>query len=339
MPPPFSTSSFVGHPQPSFSGPFPGYKKLGINHGFKPVYESGFEGATDYEDKFIDKKQVVVQSGSSVQNHVHHHFHHGDENVGISPLIGTRPISNTDFNHYGYGNSGSSYNDFEQYKKNFKIKSPSSGNGLSGLSSNNYADRYSLYEKPKAHSIYDGSNNGKGLSHTDKQFNSGLESHNGFGNDNFGNNGHGSSNRFLPNNGFESNEFEQGLENGLIGSNYDNCICVPHDRCATLNQAGRKDDLYLPIDPRSLGKNIEADTEELVITNGKGKMSVVKVPKGVNETDELKHQKNEENEAPEMMKTEKNENAFSELKRIRREVDNTFNHEEQKNEAESVSIS
>lgn len=64
------------------------------------------------------------------------------------------------------------------------------------------------------------------------------------------------------------------------GENYD-CVCVPYDQCPTRDIIGRKDDLYLPLDPRNLKSDIEAEVEqeERVITDGNGTMSVVRVPK------------------------------------------------------------
>lgn len=64
--------------------------------------------------------------------------------------------------------------------------------------------------------------------------------------------------------------------------NYD-CVCVPYDQCPTADLPGKRDDLYLAIDPRNLKSNIEALTEERVITDGNGTMTVVRVPKEAKE--------------------------------------------------------
>lgn len=70
----------------------------------------------------------------------------------------------------------------------------------------------------------------------------------------------------------------QGLESGRA-ENYD-CVCVPYDQCPATDVIGRKDDLFLPLDPRNLKSDIEAITdEERVITDGNGTMTVVRVPK------------------------------------------------------------
>lgn len=73
----------------------------------------------------------------------------------------------------------------------------------------------------------------------------------------------------------------QGLESSRA-ENYD-CVCVPYDQCPSHDIIGRKDDLYLPLDPRNLKTDIEAlEEEERVITDGNGTMTVVRVPKEAN---------------------------------------------------------
>lgn len=248
-------------PTPSFVGPYPVYKKPGLSLPFvsKPIYEHGIE--SDFEDKFIDKKQVVVHQPSApgVQQHVHHHYHHGD-GAAHNPAVVS---GGSGLGSYGYGNSGSygaTFNDFEEYKKTFKIKTPTSNSGplVSSSSAKGYADRYSTYEKPNG-----------------KQFNGQL----------------GANNQFLGNGGYDGDyPFNNGADSSFGSSSYEDCVCVPYDQCATINHVGRKDDLYLAIDPRNLGKDIEAETDEVVITDGNGTMSVVRVPKGVNATEQAKNE-------------------------------------------------
>lgn len=48
----------------------------------------------------------------------------------------------------------------------------------------------------------------------------------------------------------------QGFQSGQV--NYD-CVCVPFDQCPAQHVIGRKDDLYLPIDPRNLKTDILAE--------------------------------------------------------------------------------
>jgi len=276
LPPSFGSSPgpTFGRPPPVFVGPYPGYKKPGLSSSLvsKPIYEHGIDVESDFEDKFIDKKQIVLHqpSSSGVQQHVHHHYHHGDADsiahkpaiVASSPTFGSGGLSS-----YGYGNDGTygaTFNDFEDYKKAFKIKTPTSNSENPSVSSSSvkgYANRYPTYEKPNG-----------------KQFVSGGQL--------------GANNQFLG--GYNGDyPFNNGADNSFGPTSYEDCICVPYDQCATINHVGRKDDLYLAIDPRNLDKDIEAETVEMVITDGNGTMSIVRVPKGVNETEQIEQTKNE----------------------------------------------
>ncbi|XP_011140597.1 uncharacterized protein LOC105183877 isoform X3 [Harpegnathos saltator] len=273
--PPLPGHTYGGRPPISFVGPYPGYKKTGPP--FKPIYESGVDVGLDYEDKLIDKKQVVLhQSGSPVQQHVHHHYHHGDGTVAGSLTSGVAPnpvvvpspslAGGNGLGSYGYGSGGTygaSYNDFEDYKKAFKIKTPEANSGPSPAKA--YADRYPAYEKP----------NGKQYdANAFQQF--------------------GSNSQF---DGFNGDyQFSNIRDSNSQSANSDDCVCVPYNQCSAINHAGRKDDLYLAIDPRNLDKDIEAETEEVVITDENGTMSVVRVPKGVNETEQVEQTKNQQSE-------------------------------------------
>ncbi|XP_024874635.1 uncharacterized protein LOC112456373 [Temnothorax curvispinosus] len=286
-----------GRPPPSFVGPYPGYKKPGLPPPFvsKPVYDPGVI-EPDFEDKFIDKKQVVLHqpSASGVQQHVHHHYHHG-EGAGIAPnpVVGSSPTFGG-LGSYGYGNGGTygaTINDFEDYKKAFKIKAPASNGGPSISSSKGYANRYPTYEKPNG-----------------KQFASGGQL--------------GGNNQFLGNGGYDGDyPFNNGADSSFGSTSYEDCVCVPYDQCATINHVGRKDDLYLAIDPRNLDKDIEAETVEVVITDGNGTMNVVRVPKGVNETEQIEQTKNERTEEEEAGKAEVTKRNRRDVKHVTKKDD------------------
>lgn len=319
-PPHYNGPSPFNPPPPSFSGPYPGFKKPGI----KPIYEPAFEGGggVDYDDKYIKKQGIVpLNQGSGVQQHVHHHYHHGEGNgAGVAPIIGAGPIGNNGFNNYG---NGGGFNDYEEYKKNFKVKGPSSNNnhGVIGSAStnSNYANRFPAYEKPNE---FGGLNKGKQLG--GPGFNNGF---NGLGNNN--NNNFGSHNNYnRPTSEFGLDGFDNGLSN-------DDCVCVPYDQCSTLDQAGRKDDLFLAIDPRNLPKSIEADTEEVVVTDGNGTMNIVRVPKSANETEtaESKSDEGKKEESP-----VSSDESGSEEKRSKRDVE-TASKKEDKTDEQAQSVS
>ncbi|XP_008544250.1 uncharacterized protein LOC103568970 isoform X2 [Microplitis demolitor] len=333
---------FSGPPH-SFNGPYPVYKKPSIISGHKPIYEdTGLDGEYDFvpEDKreFINKKNVIVQPTSGLQQHVHHHYHHTDGNkpssvIGGNPgLIGPSAIggngfngfnSNGNGNGYGYGSGtyGNSYNDFDEYKKAFKIKSPSAGNSLDPLTatSGNYANQFPIYEKPKRDSFFNGKEAGKVLNSgfAGNQFGSNNFGSNNFGSNNFGSNNFGAGNNGLNNNIGSNNN---GFDNGFSSNNYENCVCVPYDQCATLDHAGRKDDLFLPIDPRNIGKNIEAETEDIVVTDSNGTMSIIRVPKEVNATEQTQHVDEQKNTNDKKLDDADKNNKNEDIKRSKREA-------------------
>ncbi|KAG7209884.1 hypothetical protein KM043_011485 [Ampulex compressa] len=276
-------ASFVGSlsrpPPPSFVGPYPSFKKPGIpSFASKPIYEPGLD--LDYEDKFIDKKQVVLQqpSASGVQQHVHHHYHHGDAN-GAAPsgsLLPSSSIGLGSLGSYGYGNGGTygaTISDFEDYKKAFKVKAPA--NGLSSSSSsNNYAEQYPVYEKPGVTRYPEA---GKIANHKNGK-NYGTENY-------FSSGGYRGENLIAPSNGLGSlgGGFNKGFQAGFPSVSYESCSCVPFERCSAGDHAGRKDDLYLAIDPRNLGKNIEAEAFEGSAVEGNG--TIVRVVKHIEMVD------------------------------------------------------
>ncbi|KYM86047.1 Serine proteinase stubble [Atta colombica] len=280
-----------GRPPPIFVGPYPGYKKPGLSLplGSKPIYEPSIE--SDFEDKFIDKKQVILHqpTAAGVQQHVHHHYHHGDAGgtIAHNPSVASSPPFGG-INNYGYGNSGTYgglINDFEDYKKTFNIKTPSNNDpSTSSSSAKGYADRYPTYVKPNS-----------------KQFTPG---------------GQFVSSQFLENGGSPGDySLNNGADNSFGSSSYDDCVCVPYDQCLTSNHVGRKDDLYLAIDPRNLDKGIEAETDEIVITDGNGTMTVVRVPKGANETEQIVQTKNEQE------KTEVTKRSSRDVKHVTKKDD------------------
>lgn len=66
----------------------------------------------------------------------------------------------------------------------------------------------------------------------------------------------------------------QGQGQGQYQGGYDtsrqqivDCQCVPISQCPAADRIGRKDDLILPIDPRNLGKDIEALSDDVAASN------------------------------------------------------------------------
>ena len=288
--------SLFGHP-PGLIGSYHGFKKPGAPaFSSKPVYETGsLSEGFDFESnsQFIDKKQIALRpsvGSDAVQQHVHHHYHHSDGTVGATIPGGSSfsasPISQGPLS-YGssYGNIGTSYDipssgvlgggfqDLDDYKKAFKVKGPggNEANGFGSASASSYADKYPVYEKPTRDFAYT-----KPESHkTGKYFTAGnyvsSNAVHASSNDYLAS---GSTNNFLYGNGNDNDAFK----NDFFVANGE-CVCIPYEQCPREN-AGRKDDLFLAIDPRNLNKNIEAEGIIAAEKNGaNGTSTIVQIAK------------------------------------------------------------
>nr|XP_034180837.1 uncharacterized protein LOC117604636 isoform X1 [Osmia lignaria]XP_034180838.1 uncharacterized protein LOC117604636 isoform X1 [Osmia lignaria] len=270
----------ISHFPPGLIGSYPGFKKPGPipSFGSKPVYESGLlnEGFS-YDG--IDKKQISLRPSlgtEAVQQHVHHHYHH-PEGAGGSSFVPSTIGQGASYGAVGtsfeeVSNAGG-FQDFDDYKKAFKVKGTSNdGNGLSGsVSTNNYAEQYPVYEKPARDFSFgkaDAQKTGKYFSPGNYVSSNAVQSSvndytaSGSANNNYFNS-YGNGN----NNGNFGNDFSAGFAS--------DCVCVPYDQCPG-EHAGRKDDLFLPIDPRNLNKNIESENAEVVVN---GTSTIVRVAK------------------------------------------------------------
>jgi hypothetical protein len=317
-------STFIGRPPlRSSSNYYPVNRRPIITHNSKPIYETEFDGEFKDHNKFVNKKEIVVQTDVGIQQHIHHHFHHSNANKGImSPVIELGSTENNAFNKYGYQNDDRLYN----YQKDDKKKGVIHDNSfLRGTKNFNYAERYLQYENPKRDFLLN-----------KNKFNNNYE------NDRFQ-----KINGFNLNNNFGSNnEFGQNIaiSNILSETNYNDCVCVLREKCIMLDQAGRKEDLYLSLDPRSLDKNITADTKDIIEVSNTDKINVSSSTKQINGTTKFENQKKKEIELSDLYKIKGNETiaeniyikSFDNL-RARRNIYKSLNNKEEINQTQSVS--
>uniref|UniRef100_A0A182N994 Phenoloxidase-activating factor 2 n=1 Tax=Anopheles dirus TaxID=7168 RepID=A0A182N994_9DIPT len=153
------------------------------------------------------------------------------------------------------------------YKKELNVKGPAASNGLGTYAANSQYSKYSQYSNGQYAA------NGGQLGSSGAQFGSS-------GGQQFGSSG-GQYSQFANGNGIED------------------CVCVPYDQCPAQDVIGRKDDLILPLDPRNLKTDIEAAADEVVITDGNGTMTVVRVPKNATADSQTKAKKISKREAAE----------------------------------------
>jgi hypothetical protein len=322
--PPLPSKPFYGPPSKPFLNEheiYEGAEFISKPHGpyiqpIEPDTPYQFEHGVSQSHK--DKKVEVVvtahggtaQAGGNTnepQQHVHHHFHHNADAIGNkSPTVVVNPIpvasaaavSSSSFGSGLLESHGSSY---------FKPAAVSSSSGFNPVSSftPGVSHNFGSGGLTIGGSGFGGSYGGQtiasygGSSHNLGYFDKSKPVSEAFGSGNFGASvgSYGSSGLYkkelnLGSNSVNSNYLQtgyadkyQGLESSR-NENYD-CVCVPYDQCPSHDIIGRKDDLYLPLDPRNLKSDIEAlGEDERVITDGNGTMTIVRVPKAasLNET-------------------------------------------------------
>ncbi|XP_041772682.1 uncharacterized protein LOC121593948 isoform X2 [Anopheles merus] len=184
------------------------------------------------------------------------------------------------------------------YKKELNVKGPAASNGLGTYSGNSYS-KYSQY----ANGQY--AANGGQFGSSGGQFGANGGQFGANGGQQFGANGgqqFGANGGQFGANGGQYSQFANG--NGI-----EDCVCVPYDQCPAQDVIGRKDDLILPLDPRNLKTDIEAAADEVVITDGNGTMTVVRVPKNATAEPETKTKKISKREAAEGKSNEAKDKA------------------------------
>ncbi|XP_053606482.1 uncharacterized protein LOC128672966 isoform X2 [Plodia interpunctella] len=245
-------------------------------------------------------KGPLSQSSSKtetvVQQHVHHHYVHGDGDKDPKVIIKPVAIPVGSVGHLGLGSAGNLESQGNYASQSFGQQSSdiitAGGADFSGLSSGSfnsggfkpmtggYIENKPIYE---ADTIYgsqyghEGFNKGNGNLHAQslpKPY-----PNNGFEDQKYGNSlgaygtQHSEFYKKELNVGSTNNLHNQGPatfgQNNLYQENYHDakaqrfeCVCVNYDQCPSQEIIGRRDDLYLPIDPRNKGSEITALTDE-----------------------------------------------------------------------------
>lgn len=240
---------------------------------------------------------------STVQQHVHHHYVHDtgdkDPKVIIKPVaipvgsvgsINTQSLSHqqpeiitaggADFSSFGNGNGGfkpmtGAYSPDRKPINTETIYGSQYGQNIFNKESGNFG--HQSLPGPHSPNAFDDQKYGNSLgsyaSNTDfykKELNVGSGSNNlyGQGPATFGSN----------------NEYENYHEAKAQGLE---CVCVNYDQCPSQEIIGRRDDLYLPIDPRNKGSEISALTEEQLdnVTASETQDDTAKIDKQTNSTE------------------------------------------------------
>ncbi|XP_050541303.1 uncharacterized protein LOC126905549 isoform X2 [Daktulosphaira vitifoliae] len=156
--------SSYGGPGSSYGGPPIRSSRPGSSYSRPPpqVYES--EAAESFRPN--QPSVSIPASGLSVggvQQHVHHHYHHGEgvdsvkvpttiDSAGLGPISGAGPLYGSEGSLYGQNSLNSYGGNFENYetpgpfyKKQLNLKQPS--NSIAGAYTN---EKYPSYESPRA---------------------------------------------------------------------------------------------------------------------------------------------------------------------------------------------
>lgn len=229
----------------------------------------------------------LESSGSSVQ-HIHHHYHHDKNEGDKSPTVIVKPIAvpiSGSTNHaegFGVNSLTEQYNGFKPsniQNTNFI------GSNLNGLSTGSYGGQtLANYGSPDIKPVSEGFGSYDRYTNNlyKKELNlngGGLNSLNGY-----------NTNYLQANyaNGYP------GIQSGYVENN--DCVCVPYNQCPTHDIIGKRDDLFLAIDPRNLKSDVQADDddkEERVITDGNGTMKVITIKKEPSSNITVTHEKDQ----------------------------------------------
>lgn len=242
-----------------------------------------------------------------VQQHVHHHYVHSDDS-NKEPKVIIKPVA-IPVGSVGHLGAQS----FTQQPSDIIT---AGGGDYSGLTTGGFKPMTGVYNLDNPDTIYGsqyGQNNGN------KQMLPKPYPNNGFDDQKYGN----SLGAYASNNndfykkelhvGVSSNNlFNQGPakfgESNTYQENYHEakaqgfeCVCVNYDQCPSQEIIGRRDDLYLPIDPRNKGSDIAALSDEQLDNLNKTDSVESSKDVKVNTTEETKkvskRETKEENEA------------------------------------------
>lgn len=238
----------------------------------KPSYNKGSSTHTD------------SKTGSAVQQHIHHHYVHDADNK--EPKVIIKPVA-IPVGSIGQLNEQNSYGSLSQSSDILTA----GGGDYSSITSGGFKpmsggfalenSNKPIYESDTIYGSQYGHNSNK-VGHSSSILTQGLPnqySNNAFEDQKYGNSlgSYASQNtefykKELHVGGSQNNLYNQGPatfgQNSFAGNYHEakaqglECVCVNYDQCPSQEVIGRRDDLYLPIDPRNKGSEIVALTEE-----------------------------------------------------------------------------
>ncbi|KAH9637189.1 hypothetical protein HF086_016211 [Spodoptera exigua] len=257
-----------------------------------------------------------TKTDTVVQQHIHHHYVHEDNKdpkVIIKPVaIPVGSVGQLNTQSFGSQFSGSQSSDIISGGGDYS--SITSG-GFKPMSGGFNPDTKPIYESDTIYGSQYGHQSNK-VGHNGNILTQGLPNqfnNNAFEDQKYGN-GLGSyasqNNEFYKKElhvGSQNNIYNQGpstfgQSNGYVenyheakAQNFD-CVCVNYDQCPSQEVIGRRDDLYLPIDPRNKASEISALTEEQLDNLNKTDTATATAESTTNATETKKLSKRETKE-------------------------------------------
>ncbi|XP_021181486.3 uncharacterized protein LOC110370085 isoform X2 [Helicoverpa armigera] len=324
---------YGGHPRPGFSEK---YGVAGGNYQFSQssaqynAHESNFVTkspiyATPGPYAYENTKPSYPVKGSSnsgsktdsiVQQHIHHHYVHDadkDPKVIIKPVA--IPVGSIgQLNSQSFGSHSQSTDIVTAGGGDYSSITSGGFKPMSGAFG--YENNKPIYESDTIYGSQYGHNSNK-VGHNSQLLTQGLPNqyaNNAFEDQKYGNSlsGYASQNsefykKELHVGGSQNNVYNQGPatfgQNNAYLENYHeakaqghDCVCVNYDQCPSQEIIGRRDDLYLPIDPRNKGSEIVALTEEQLDNLNKTEATVATTESSSNATETKKISKRDTKE-------------------------------------------
>lgn len=297
-----------------------------------PTY--GSDGPYSFENPKPIYNKVPSQSNTKpdtvVQQHVHHHYVHDESSK--DPKVIIKPVA---IPVGSVGHLNSQLHNQHQESTDIITATGADYSGFDGgfkPMTGNYQQTKPVYESDTIYGSQFGHNSyNKGSSNIVTQ---GLPNH--YANSAFDDQKYGNSlgsyasqnNEFYKKElhvGSGSNTFNQGPatfgQNNLYQENYHTgkaqgleCVCVSYDQCPSQEVIGRRDDLYLPIDPRNKGSEILAD-EQTDTSNSTTEIDTIKSAQNATEIKSITKRE---------AKSDKNEEAAKEIEPVSLSTHNFF---------------
>lgn len=241
------------------------------------------EGPYSFENSkpghLYNNKPSISQTGSKtdsiVQQHVHHHYVHSDAEKDPKVIIKPVAIPVGSVGHLGSQSHAHSSDIITASGADFSGTSSGGFRPMTGSLPGPIYEPDTIYGSQYGHNSYNkgSSNILSGQSLPNQYQNNAFEDQQKYG---------GSLGSFGQNSEFYKKELNVGSANNLYNqgpatfgqsNNYQEnyheakaqgfeCVCVNYDQCPSQEIIGRRDDLYLPIDPRNKGSEIAALTDE-----------------------------------------------------------------------------